>query len=75
VSSGSSISEVNRRYGIKGGATVQSWIKKFGREDLLNKVVRIEMKGEKDRLKTVRRLNLLLRCYEKYNYLCRIKNG
>ncbi|MDR2385667.1 MAG: helix-turn-helix domain-containing protein [Tannerella sp.] len=37
VSSGSSISEVSRRYGIKGGATVQSWIKKFGREDLLNK--------------------------------------
>ncbi|MDR2287091.1 MAG: hypothetical protein LBE04_06415 [Prevotellaceae bacterium] len=36
---------------IKGGATVQSCIKKFGREDLLNKVVRIEMKREKDRLK------------------------
>jgi transposase-like protein len=51
VSSGSSISEVSRRYGIKGGATVQGWIKKFGREDLLNKIVRIEMKGEQDRLK------------------------
>ncbi|MDR2287151.1 MAG: hypothetical protein LBE04_06720 [Prevotellaceae bacterium] len=51
VSSGSSINEVSRRYGIKGGATVQCWIKKFGREDLFNKVVRIEMKGEEDRLK------------------------
>ncbi|MDR2385776.1 MAG: hypothetical protein LBD80_09010 [Tannerella sp.] len=51
MSSGSSISEVRRRYGIKGGDTVQDYIKKFGREDLLNKVVRIEMKGEQDRLK------------------------
>jgi transposase-like protein len=53
VSSGASISEVSRRYGIKGSATVQGWIKKFGREELLNKVVRIEMKGEQDRLKTL----------------------
>jgi transposase-like protein len=51
VSSGSSISEVSRRYGIKGKATVQDWIKKFGREELLNKVIKIEMKGEQDRLK------------------------
>ncbi|MDR2008941.1 MAG: hypothetical protein LBQ22_00470 [Bacteroidales bacterium] len=51
VSEGSSISEVSRRYGIKGGATVQSRLKKFGRTELLNKVVRIEMKGEQDRLK------------------------
>jgi transposase-like protein len=53
VSSGSSISSVCRRYGIKCGATFQSWIKKFGRDDLLHKVVRIEMKGEEDRLKTL----------------------
>jgi transposase-like protein len=46
VSSGASISEVSRRYGIIGSATVQGWIKKFGWEELLNKVVRIEMKGE-----------------------------
>ncbi|MDR2774858.1 MAG: hypothetical protein LBC19_08975, partial [Tannerella sp.] len=55
VSSGSSISSVCRRYGIKGGATVQSRIKKFGRDDLLHKVVRIEMKGEEDRLKTMKK--------------------
>ncbi|MDR1182068.1 MAG: transposase [Bacteroidales bacterium] len=51
ISSGSSISEVRRRYGINGNTTVQGWIKHFGREELLNKVVRIEMIGEKDRLK------------------------
>ncbi|MDR2382601.1 MAG: helix-turn-helix domain-containing protein, partial [Prevotellaceae bacterium] len=31
VSEGSSISEVCRRYGIKGAATVQGWLKKYGR--------------------------------------------
>jgi transposase-like protein len=52
VFSGSSISEVSRRYDIKGGATVQYRIKKFGREELLIKTVRIETKGEQDRLKS-----------------------
>ncbi|MDR2042017.1 MAG: helix-turn-helix domain-containing protein, partial [Tannerella sp.] len=37
VSRGSSISEVSRRYGIKGASTVQGWLKKYGREELLNK--------------------------------------
>jgi transposase-like protein len=31
---GSSISEVCRRYNIKGAATVQGWIKRFGDEKL-----------------------------------------
>jgi transposase-like protein len=51
VASGSSISEVRRRYDIKGADTVQKWIKRFGRDELLNKIVRIEMKGEQDKLK------------------------
>jgi transposase-like protein len=51
VSQGASISEVCRRYDIKGGGSVQGWIKQFGREELLNKIVRIEMKGEQDKLK------------------------
>ena len=53
VSSGSSISEVRRRYGIKGGNTVQQWIKKLGREELLSTVIRIEMRGERDRIKAL----------------------
>lgn len=43
--------EARRRYGIKGGSTIQSWVRKFGRNHLLFKTVRVEMKGEKDRLK------------------------
>lgn len=48
---GISISDARRRYNIGGEATVQSWIKKFGKTHLLNTVVRIEMKDEKDRVK------------------------
>ncbi|MBC7867703.1 MAG: transposase [Gloeobacteraceae cyanobacterium ES-bin-316] len=48
---GLGISEAARRYGIKGGQTIQKWIKQFGKNHLLNKIIRVEMKGEKDRTK------------------------
>jgi transposase-like protein len=64
VSSGSSISEVRRRYDIKGEGTVQSWIKKYGRTELLNTVIRIKMRSEDDKLKQLesenRRLKIAL---------------
>jgi transposase-like protein len=43
--------QARRRYGIKGGTTIQKWLLKFGKNHLLNKIVRVEMKGEKDREK------------------------
>jgi transposase len=48
---GLSHQEAKRRYGINGGETIKKWLVKFGKNHLLNKVVRIEMKGEKDRVK------------------------
>ena len=48
---GMGIKAIQRRYGIKGGSTVSRWLKQFGKNHLLNKVVRVEMKGEKDRTK------------------------
>ena len=42
-------------YDIGGGSVINSWIKKFGKEHLLNKVVRIEMKDEVSRLKQLER--------------------
>jgi len=48
---GLGIHEAARRYDIKGGQTIQKWIKRFGKNHLLNKIVRVEMKGEKDRVK------------------------
>lgn len=48
---GIGISAISRRYNIKGGQTVHNWIKKFGKNHLLNTIIRVEMKGEKDREK------------------------
>lgn len=43
--------EVSRKYGIKGMRTVHQWIRKFGKNNLLNKNIRIETMEEKDRVK------------------------
>jgi len=51
VEEGLELGAARRRYGIKGGSTIQGWIRKFGKDHLLNKIVRIEMKGEKDRVR------------------------
>ncbi|WP_165305010.1 transposase, partial [Pedobacter sp. SYP-B3415] len=61
---GLSISAVKRRYDISGGATIQKWLREFGRAHLLNTVIRIEMKDEKDRTleleKEIKKLKLAL---------------
>jgi transposase-like protein len=40
-----------RRYDIKGGETIQKWIKRYGKNHLLGKVVRVENPEEKDQVK------------------------
>jgi transposase-like protein len=45
-----SIGDARRLYDIRGSETIQKWIRKFGKDHLLSKVVRIEMKDEKDRV-------------------------
>ena len=40
------IEQARKVYGIKGQGIIQKWIKKFGKLELLNKIVRIEMKDE-----------------------------
>jgi transposase-like protein len=45
------IAEARKVYDITGLGTIENWIKKFGKNHLLAKVVRIEMKDEKDKLK------------------------
>jgi transposase-like protein len=61
VASGSSISEVCRKYDIKGTSTVQKWLKQFGREELLNTVIRIKMRSEDDKLKQLENGNKRLK--------------
>jgi transposase-like protein len=49
------IAQAQKLYDIKGGDTIQKWIKKLGKNHLLHKVVRIEMKDEKDKIKELER--------------------
>jgi len=49
-----SISQANEIYDIGGVHTVSRWIKNLGKNHLLSKVVRIEMKDEKDRVKELK---------------------
>lgn len=51
----SSAYKAQQAYGIRGNATVTKWIKKYGREDLLPKRVRIETMEEVDQLKEARK--------------------
>lgn len=57
LESGSSISFLQKKYGIRGAETIQNWIKSFGRHHLLNKTVRIETMDEKNRLKQLEEEN------------------
>lgn len=55
---------IKKKYGIKGGSTLQKWIRKFGKDHLINQVIRIETMEEKDRIKhleeQIKRLKLAL---------------
>ncbi len=61
---GLSVALVKRRYGIKGEDTIQRWMRKFGKSDLIGKIIRIETMEEKDQLKKmeaeIRKLKLAL---------------
>src|SRR5262245_59563638 len=48
---GVSKNRIRRKYGIKGVATLQNWIRKFGKNHLINQVIRIETMDEKERIK------------------------
>jgi transposase-like protein len=51
----STISEVRQKYGIKGGATVQGWLRTMGKLHGLSKIVRVESPDEKSRIKELER--------------------
>ncbi len=61
---GLGIESVRRKYGIKGGSTIQKWLRKFGKTHLLNQIIRVETMEEKDRVKEleaeVKKLKLAL---------------
>ena len=57
-----SITAAQKKYGITGTLTIESWLKRYGKEDLLPRRVRIEMPDEKDQVK---KLNKRIRELEK----------
>ena len=53
----SSLSEAQRRYGIAGNSTLPSWLKKYGKEYQLPRIVRVETPNERDQLKQLKKEN------------------
>ncbi len=51
VEQGINVETLRRKYDIRGGATIQRWIKLYGKHHLLNKIIKVETMDEKDRLK------------------------
>ncbi len=49
------ISEAKEHYGINGAATIQNWLRRYGRNQLCSKVVRIEMPNEKDQIRELKK--------------------
>lgn len=49
------IAQANAHYGIKGAETVKGWLRRFGRNDLCTKVIRVEKPNEKDQLKELKK--------------------
>jgi transposase-like protein len=47
--------QAQKAYGIKGTATIQRWLKKYGREEILPKYVRVETMTEIDELKEAKK--------------------
>jgi transposase-like protein len=45
------IAKAKQIYDISGSNTIQKWLKEFGKNHLLNRVIRVEMKNEKDKFK------------------------
>ena len=52
-----SIGAAKRQYGITGATTVQSWLKKYGKNEHLPRVIRVETPDERDQLNALRKEN------------------
>lgn len=48
---GMTLDWIRKKYDIRGGDTIQRWMRKFGKNHLINQVIRIETMEEKDRIK------------------------
>jgi transposase-like protein len=51
------IFEARKRYDIRGCGTIDSWMRKYGKNHLLNKVVIVKTTEERDQLKAMKQEN------------------
>ena len=51
----SNVSQAMEKYGINGYHTIQGWLRKYNRVDLLTKRVRVEMPEEQSELKKLKK--------------------
>jgi len=49
------IFEARKRYGIRGCGTIERWIRKYGKNHLLNKVIVVKTTNERDQLKAMKK--------------------
>lgn len=50
-----SIEGARKLYDIGGGTTIQKWMRKFGKGELISKVVKIQTKNELDKIKELKK--------------------
>ena len=58
---GLSIEDCRQKYGIGGGSTIQKWLKKYGKNHLLNKIVRVETIDEIQEINALKKENKALK--------------
>ena len=46
--------QAREHYGIAGGSTISSWLKKYGKNHLCAKVIRVEKPNEKNQIKELK---------------------
>ncbi len=50
-----SVTAAGRAYGVKGRETIASWVRRFGKDQLLRKVIRVMKADEESELKALRK--------------------
>ena len=51
----SNITEAQRHYGIVGNGTIQKWLKRYGRNHLCPKVIRVEKPDEQNQIRELKK--------------------
>jgi transposase len=51
------IAEIKRKYGLRSDNTIYRWLRKYGKNDLIGKKVRVESVGERSKMKELEKKN------------------